>query len=1659
MFGSRTVAALLVFSPLLTPSPAFSAEQTQQHVATTATRVEHVVTPPGPLSQDRLQTAINATPEQAGTENTPVSEQPHIAQEIATTGSDVPPALTESLADLTSYLPYYWNYAIPIGTTQLAYDATHSYSGPYYSDQVLYFNWGSINNGGSTASGYTVHVEVSGTGGNTWNWTSITTSPGYWTHLTTDQGVGPLSAGTHTFRVWLDYTGVVSESSESNNYFERTITVSNRGQPELASFRPSNWDYAIPVGTTQLSWDSTHSNSGPYYNDQILYFNWGSINNGNATASGYTVHVEVTGTGGNTWNWTDISTSPAYWTHLTTDQTVGPLSAGTHTFRVWLDYYGAVGESDESNNYFERTITVSTRSQAELTSYRPSNWDYSIPIGTMQLAWDATHSNTGPYYSDQVLYFNWGSINNGNASASGYTVHVEVTGTGGNTWNWPDITTSPGYWTHVLTDQAVGPLSAGTHTFKVWLDYTGVVGESDETNNYFERTITVSTRSQAELASYRPSHWDYAVPIGTAQLSWDATHTNNGPYYNDQTLYFNWGAINNGTVAASGYTVRVEVTGTGGNSWNWPSVSTSPGYWSQLLTDQGVGPLATGSHTFKVWLDYTGVVGESDETNNYFERTITVSSRSSADIVVEPLQLSFTNNGSASAAASNTDPIEPGDRRILLQSGVIIPSENDPPRTLRQFVTSPHAVPRHALLQFASIPTEGDVALLADAGIRLLSYVPNNAYWVAVSPPAPAAALDNTSLTVTWSEDSSQAPKVSPVIAENRVPAHVRMLDGRLDVRIVFFEDIERDDADAKADTFAGLQVIEWVSDHTMRAFATPDTVQRFARTDIVEWIEPSPGPNAVTNAVASQRIHVDPIRAAPYSLNGSGVTVGVWDEGAVFAHSDFGTRMSVADGTTTVSNHSTHVAGTVGGSGAGDAAAMGMAPSVTIRSYNWDSDASEMRTGAGGQVRISNHSYGSVTGWYFNPTTSQWIDYGSTNFGLYDATASAWDDIVADTDLVIFKAAGNDRTDGPDYPTGPRMDGPYDTIATYGNAKNVITIGATTDADAMTSFSSWGPSNDGRVKPDLVANGDWLRSTWPNNSYNSIPGTSMATPSAAGGTALLYQYFQSLQGSNPTAATMKSLLIHAAQDRGRTGPDYEFGWGLINAQRSAELMTNGQWTTGSYATGTTRTFSIDVPSGTPTLKATLVWTDPAASPSVSVALQNDLDLLLRSPSGTVYRPWRLAGSNPSANATTGVNTVDNVEQVLVTSPAAGAWTIEVGGTVTIGSPQAFTLANEFLGHSFSIRNTGGADLSISSITPDQTAAWVSWAPQAPFTVTPGQSRSVTVSIDWSKAPTGQQSRRLLINSNVAAKSPYPNGVFVNTSLAAPSDTTGPNLNVTNPSDGQVVSTSPITVSGTASDSGRGDNGIRQVTINGSRASNDVATGSGTANWSKNISLALGGNTITVIATDNSSNQNTTTRTLSVTYQPPLTPPTNVIATASSSTSVAVTWTSSPSASTYQVYRSSNGLSWTPVGNPTAGTVFTDGTALADTAYLYKVRSRDLSANESSDSNRDLATTVIFSDPNLAASYVIKAAHLTQLRTAVNAVRTLAGMSPASFTDTTLDPTIFVKRLHVTELRAALDTARSPLALNPMSYTDPTITASSTPIKAIHIQDLRAGVR
>ncbi|MDP9195015.1 MAG: hypothetical protein M3P06_25240 [Acidobacteriota bacterium] len=186
--------------------------------------------------------------------------------------------------------------------------------------------------------------------------------------------------------------------------------------------------------------------------------------------------------------------------------------------------------------------------------------------------------------------------------------------------------------------------------------------------------------------------------------------------------------------------------------------------------------------------------------------------------------------------------------------------------------------------------------------------------------------------------------------------------------------------------------------------------------------------------------------------------------------------------------------------------------------------------------------------------------------------------------------------------------------------------------------------------------------------------------------------------------------------------------------------------------------------------------------------------------------------------------------------------------------------------------------------------------------------------------------------------------------------------------------------------------------------------------------------------------------------------PSGVVATAINTAQVNINWNAVSGADHYEVWRSSLGDEYAIIGSP-SGTALSDATVDANTTYLYVVRAIDPSDEPSAFSSVDAATTIAFTDdPLTAMTTTVKLVHITQLRTAVDAMRAAANLDPLDG-DATVGAGLIVRAQHLLDLRTGLDEARSAIGLTALSYTDPAITAGATTIKAAHVTELRNGVK
>ncbi|SJZ75562.1 S8 family serine peptidase [Sediminibacterium ginsengisoli] len=493
------------------------------------------------------------------------------------------------------------------------------------------------------------------------------------------------------------------------------------------------------------------------------------------------------------------------------------------------------------------------------------------------------------------------------------------------------------------------------------------------------------------------------------------------------------------------------------------------------------------------------------------------------------------------------------------------------------------------------------------------------------------------------------------------------------------------------------------------------------------------------SNAIAAATTRANqlwPGGSSGLSLSGNSAflknKLGIWDGGKVLeSHVELKGRVTQKDNPASFEDHPTHVAGTMIATGI-NPSAKGMAFAMPgIVAYDYTSDIVEM-TAEAPNLLLSNHSYSVISGWNYNSSQSRWEFYGRPNenedykFGYYSDDAQSLDSIAYNAPFyLIVKSAGNNRNEngpavGESYyrynasnqmaaagarPAGISSNDSYGSITWDCNAKNILTVGAVQGLPGgynraqdvvMSSFSSWGPTDDGRIKPDIVADGVSVLSTVAGSttSYASLSGTSMAAPNATGSLLLLQEYYGKLKsGSFLRSATLKGLAIHTAEEAGAApGPDYQYGWGLLNVEKAAAVITaavpsNNAATSAHllYENVLNNGGSFSIPviaSGKGELRATICWTDVKGDVEKTNVLNNTTrklvnDLDIRITRGTrTYMPWILDPANPALVATPGDNIIDNVERIDLDSTIAGqTYTITVShkGTLARGS-QAYSL-------------------------------------------------------------------------------------------------------------------------------------------------------------------------------------------------------------------------------------------------------------------------------------------------------------------------------------------------------------------------------------------------
>lgn len=440
--------------------------------------------------------------------------------------------------------------------------------------------------------------------------------------------------------------------------------------------------------------------------------------------------------------------------------------------------------------------------------------------------------------------------------------------------------------------------------------------------------------------------------------------------------------------------------------------------------------------------------------------------------------------------------------------------------------------------------------------------------------------------------------------------------------------------------------------------------------------------------------------------IAGAGMKVGVWDGGVGLPnHLAFaGGRYIIKDNNTGSEEHAAHVAGTVAGGLWTDQTTLGFSYESQVYAYNWGNDMSEMATAATAAVNpiyVSNHSYG--------------LDFAGSGapvsiFGQYGVQSREADLLANNAPYyTMVHSAGNDRNNN----FNPGKIGGKDLLSNEKVAKNVVVVAATEGTDDyagitgvtsvtsvggvgpfISSFSNYGPTDDFRIKPDISAKGVNVKSISNTGvaSVNTLSGTSMAAPAVTGVFNLWQGYHNQIFSKYMKSASVRALMAHTARETGPgAGPDFMFGWGLIDAAKGVEIMDEEKAGTSIFreyeiSQGTGFEYSFPYNAAEP-LVVTIAWNDPAGTVTSQADLDlkklvNDLDLrLINTDTNQTYYPWSLVRSWSVAPSSAQIavrnvdNMRDNIEKIEPQNAVAGNYKILVTHKGTLqGGKQDYTL-------------------------------------------------------------------------------------------------------------------------------------------------------------------------------------------------------------------------------------------------------------------------------------------------------------------------------------------------------------------------------------------------
>ena len=571
-------------------------------------------------------------------------------------------------------------------------------------------------------------------------------------------------------------------------------------------------------------------------------------------------------------------------------------------------------------------------------------------------------------------------------------------------------------------------------------------------------------------------------------------------------------------------------------------------------------------------------------------------------------------------------------------------------------------------LLFSEIPNQNIQDELKSNGLDLIDYIPNKAYLFYF--PALTDINYLKEIGVKSIIPFSNNLKKSLAIKDDNI-GDWAIDEERILINLKYYKNVPAEVVISKINEIPSLTLVNEYKNHNIIEVSI-DRLNVDELTDIpfIKWVELIPEPS-VAEDIQGKSIHrssnLDTQTMTGRKYTGVGVGVIVRDDGIVGPHIDFQGRIDNSAATGTGQTHGDGVAGILAGAGNLDPTKRGMAAGSDVYITNYASSFLDPATTSltnGGSAQITNSSYGNGCNAGYTTIAETVDSQTNTNLSL----------------LHVF-SAGNSGTSDCGYGAGA---GWGNITGGHKQGKNVIATANVYYDGSMPDHSSNGPAYDGRIKPDITAHGQGQLSTDENNTYLSFGGTSGAAPGIAGVSAQLYQAYMDLNaGAMPESALIKASLLNTANDYGNVGPDFKFGWGLVNGLRAAMLLEDGRYLDDNISQGGTNNHTINIPANTKQVRFMVYWNDPSATAGAATALVNDLDLVVTNPSSTDFLPWILDPTPNPANldtpATTGVDHLNNMEQVLINNPESGDYNIEISGFGVPSGPQHYFVVYEVI--------------------------------------------------------------------------------------------------------------------------------------------------------------------------------------------------------------------------------------------------------------------------------------------------------------------------------------------------------------------------------------------